>query len=357
MINGKTVCLNMIVRNESVVIKRCLASVRNIIDYWVIVDTGSVDGTQQLIQDFSRDIPGELHERSWVNFAHNRNEALNLARNQADYILFIDADDGFEIADSFMNVQLDQDYYYILLCGCGVIYHRILMINNHPGWVWQGVVHECLSNGSKVTGKILEGIVCRVSASSGRRSFDPDKDLRDAQLLEQELIKNPSDARTVFYLGQSYRSAGKRKEALKYYEQRALMPANKSEEIFWSLYLSGCIQQDLLMDSERFINSLCNAHLENPARAEPLYRLANYFNQIANYILAYLLAKRAAAISIPAFYAAIESSVYDYGAAYELVRSAFCLGYYDEVRSVGDKLLLNKNLPQGHRKTILNMLC
>src|SRR5574340_542399 len=89
----KTICLNMIVKNESKVIERCLASVKPIIDTWVIVDTGSTDGTQAIVREFLKDIPGELHERPWVNFGHNRNEALELARGKADYLLLIDADD------------------------------------------------------------------------------------------------------------------------------------------------------------------------------------------------------------------------------------------------------------------------
>ena len=73
-----TICLNMIVKNEAHVIRRCLDSVRPFIDCWVIVDTGSTDGTQELIREVMRDIPGELRERPWKNFAHNRNEALSL---------------------------------------------------------------------------------------------------------------------------------------------------------------------------------------------------------------------------------------------------------------------------------------
>ena len=40
----------MIVKNESKIIKRCLDSVKDHIDYWVIVDTGSTDGTQDIIK-------------------------------------------------------------------------------------------------------------------------------------------------------------------------------------------------------------------------------------------------------------------------------------------------------------------
>lgn len=88
--------LNMIVKNETAVILRCLKSVKPWIHSWAIVDTGSTDGTQQLIQDFMQDLPGKLFERPWQNFGFNRTEALQLAQDpslpHADYLMFIDAD-------------------------------------------------------------------------------------------------------------------------------------------------------------------------------------------------------------------------------------------------------------------------
>jgi len=86
----KTICLNMIVKNESKVITRCLESIKPILDYWVILDTGSTDGTQQIIKNFMKDIPGELHEDAFVNFEYSRNKALDFAKGKADYVLFID---------------------------------------------------------------------------------------------------------------------------------------------------------------------------------------------------------------------------------------------------------------------------
>jgi len=82
------ICLNMIVRNEAHIIHELIASVAAHIDSWVIVDTGSTDGTQELIRRLmaERGIPGELFERPWRNFGSNRTEALELAQGRGDYI-------------------------------------------------------------------------------------------------------------------------------------------------------------------------------------------------------------------------------------------------------------------------------
>ena len=79
--NGKTLCLNMIVKNEMANLERCLAAVADHIDCWVIGDTGSTDGTQDFIKSFfaARDIPGELHSFPFENFEQARNAALDCA--------------------------------------------------------------------------------------------------------------------------------------------------------------------------------------------------------------------------------------------------------------------------------------
>ncbi|WP_229885463.1 glycosyltransferase, partial [Streptomyces tanashiensis] len=82
-----SICLCMIVKNEAAVIERCLASVRGLVDTWVISDTGSTDGTQELIRKALDGIPGELHEETWVNFGHNRSLNIAHALGRADYLL------------------------------------------------------------------------------------------------------------------------------------------------------------------------------------------------------------------------------------------------------------------------------
>src|ERR1700722_18328602 len=189
-----TICLNMIVKNESKVIKRCLASLLPIIDYWVIVDTGSTDETQQIIKDFMKEngVPGELYERQWIDFSHNRNEALNLARGKADYVFFIDADEYLVYESDFKLPHLDKDFFYVTISHSGSKYSRIHLINNHLDWEWVGVLHELIIPPPSRSYATLEKVV-NIFTTEGARSQDPQKYQKDAQLLETALRKDPSN--------------------------------------------------------------------------------------------------------------------------------------------------------------------
>src|ERR1700757_899707 len=109
------ICLNMIVRNEAHIIRETLESVTPYISSWVIVDTGSDDGTQDLIRDHMArlGIPGELYERPWRDFGHNRTEALNLAQGHGDYIWVMDADDIVVGTPDFNQLSVDS---YLMRC-------------------------------------------------------------------------------------------------------------------------------------------------------------------------------------------------------------------------------------------------
>lgn len=114
MQNNKTICLNMIVKNESAIIEETLQNILDHIpiDYWVISDTGSTDNTIPIIESFfkRRNVPGEIHRDAWVNFGHNRNIALKKCHGKSDYVFFFDADDRF-YGDFQLPSQLDKDVY------------------------------------------------------------------------------------------------------------------------------------------------------------------------------------------------------------------------------------------------------
>jgi len=318
------ICLNMIVKNESKVIKRCLASVKSLIDYWVIIDTGSDDGTQGVIREYMKNIPGQLFERTWVDFAYNRNEALSLAKDKGHYILFIDADDWLQISKGFKLPELIQNYYAIDFLHGQCRSMQVLLVNNRIDWKWEGVIHEAIDY-SAASGEYLKGIV-KWNAHDGNRSIDLRlKNLRDAQTLEIALKDEPENSRYVLHLGGCYEAAEKYALALDSFEKRILMGGDP-RELFFSLYRIGALQERLGMKPEIFINSYLRAYLYRPHRLEPLYCLANYFIQTNCYLLGYLIARFA--LSIPFFddFYFTQYPIYEYGLKDQMSQCASLLG-------------------------------
>jgi glycosyltransferase involved in cell wall biosynthesis len=344
-----TVCLNMIVKNETRVIRRCLESAKPLIDYWVIVDTGSTDGTQGVIREFLKDIPGELHERPWVNFEHNRNEALELAKSKADYTLFIDADDLFAFEPGFKRQNLDKDAYSIRIKFNDLLYERTQLIKNCNEWKWAGVVHEVLVPSDPVTYGQLEGVTLQI-IGGGDRSQNPQKYKNDAKLLEAELKKDPTQTRTAFYLAQSYRDAGMYEEAIKMYERRAAM-GGWDQEVFWSYYQIGILQEELNYPEEAIAKSYLKAFNFRPTRAEPLYRLANYYRLKENYFMAYLFSHFGMRLQFPKDLLFVETWVYDYGIHLEYSIASYWINRYEE-SYVACQQLLAKKLPQNIRECV-----
>lgn len=349
------VCLNMIVKNESQVICRCLESVKPLIDYWVIVDTGSTDGTQQIIKEFMKDIPGELHERPWINFAHNRNEALSLAKETADYLFFIDADDCMEIDPDFIMPDLQLDGYYINInYGENLNYSRIQFINARSDWSWGGVVHEALVGPPGARYGRLEGVWMKI-IGGGDRSSDPKKFERDAQILEEALQEDPANTRNVFYLAQSYRDLGELHLALNVYERRVAL-GGWTEEVFWSLYQIALLHERMEHSEAVILYNYLRAYNYQSDRIEPLYRLANYYRRKGRYLLGYLIAQFA--LEMPVMDQALfyEKWMHQYGVMLEYSICAYWIGRYEEAYEASQHMLSDDHLPNYVRECVMKNL-
>ncbi len=340
----KTLCLNMIVKNESHVIKRCLDSVKSIIDYWVIIDTGSTDGTQLIIQEVLKDIPGQLHERPWVNFEHNRNEALKAARNKADYFFICDADEILEIIEPFNKTAWNKDFYMLKAKGEVSDFFHPNIISNDPGWHWEGVLHECIMHTRKMEGEILHTAYMK-RPQDGARSQDPDKLTKDIAILQEASQKEPWNARHIFYLAQTYTAADDLPSALKYYKKRTLMHGDK-DELFWTLFRIGCVEEMLGKPEETIIASYCRAHQHTPYRAEPLERLASYYNRHKCPSLAYAIGKLGIQMRTPtALNSDFYAWVYEYGLLAQLAEAALSLNLFKEAIEYYQDLLKKPTLP------------
>jgi glycosyltransferase involved in cell wall biosynthesis len=334
---NQTLCLTMIVRNESRVIERCLASVHALISAWVIVDTGSTDGTQAIVRHYLDDVEGELIERPWVDFAHNRTEALTYARGKADYLLIIDADEVLSFDPAFRWPELTEDAYSIETRFDRLSYRRVQLVKNTGDWYYCGVLHEYITASEQKQVIPLHGVV-NLPRRDGARSADPHKFKRDALTLEQALLDEPDNARYVFYLAQSYRDAGEYELALKAYQRRAAMDGDP-EERWYARYQGGLMRLLLGEPWEKVLNALLEAYADRPTRAEPLYRIATYYRERKAYPLAALFAQQALSIDYPTDNLFVETSIYAYGIAFEYAICCYWAGQHTLAIELNNRIL------------------
>ena len=213
----------MIVKNETKIIRHCLESALPLVDYILVVDTGSTDGTQQMIRDFlaEHNVKGAVIDEPWRDFAYNRSFALERLREveDVDYAMIIDADDTLELDAGFdpraFKAQMTHDLYDVPVRHGGIAHHRPQLFSNRLPFSFKGVVHEYLEappgNLSRETAK---GFAIRAS-TGGARSQNPRKYQDDAAVLERALATETDPfliSRYTFYLAQSYKDCGERGE-------------------------------------------------------------------------------------------------------------------------------------------------
>lgn len=216
---GPTLCLNMIVKNESKILMRMFDAVVDIIDCYCICDTGSTDNTPELISDYfiTKCIPGKIIHEPFKNFAHNRNVALWACKGLADYVILLDADMILKVSEKFDKKALTQDYYHIFQGNETFYYQNVRIVKNNGLYSYVGVTHEYVntptgSRGGKVFDKKV--IFIHDIGDGGAKS---DKFKRDIMLLEKGLIDEPHNTRYYFYLGNSYRDHGNKEKAINTY--------------------------------------------------------------------------------------------------------------------------------------------
>jgi hypothetical protein len=349
-----TLCLNMIVKNESKVITRCLDSMLPHIHSWVILDTGSTDGTQNLIRQHLRGLPGELFEMPWTDFGRARTQALERVGKRADYVLFMDADDILVCPEGFAFPPLTADAYSLHLRmgaeGAALSYSRICVASTQLPWRFQGVLHEALACAVPFQAAHLDGPVIHAS-SEGARSRDPEKYLKDVQVLREALKTEPDNTRDVFYLAQSCRDAGLLEEAIETYLRRAAM-GRWEEEVWFSLFEAARLMELQGWPVGTVAQTYLKAYQARPARAEPLCGLARFYRLREDFHVARMFAAQAMAIPRPADLLFLDEGCYQWRCLDEYAVASYWTGHARECLEACERLLTERPLPAAERPRV-----
>lgn len=241
--------LCMIMKNETHIVKECLDSIAPFISTYVIVDTGSTDGSQKYVRKImdGHGITGTVYDRPWRGFGPSRTESLELCKGKMDYAFCMDCDDyvsgSINWKEVFANGQQPSAFRVLIKHGA-MQQRRHHLFKVSDGWKYRGVIHEfpeCPNRGTIVD---LPDTLWINARTMGDRSKDPQKYQKDAETLLNEIHRleklctfpkgttlTPQQeqeirdhrgmiARYTFYLAQSYRDCGKPDNSIKWYTKR-----------------------------------------------------------------------------------------------------------------------------------------
>ena len=284
--NYTTLCLNMIVKNESKIITRLLDSVVDIIDCYCICDTGSTDNTIQVIHDYfdKKNKPGKIIQEPFRDFCYNRNFALTSAMGMSDYILLLDADMQLVITNFDKQLLPKHDAYSILQGNEHIQYPNTRIIKNNTMFTYVGLTHEYISHPSNCINCILDSDSIFIK-DIGDGGCKDNKFERDVQLLTQGIIDEPTNARYHFYLANTYYDTNMYEDAIKIYRKRIEL-GGWVEELFYSYFRIGLCYKNK-NDMQSAIYEWWNAFNVLPDRLESLHLIIEHYRIIGKHALAH----------------------------------------------------------------------
>lgn len=314
------VCAALMIKNEEKRLRVSLDSVFGVVHEVYIYDTGSTDGSLNVLKEWSEEtkIPVFIKQDMNVSsedfdFSFHRNILLEWIDNEftGDFVLLLDSNDEVKgklelrewLKSEHINktdtcsYSINQQWYD----GNGIAsYWNVRIIKPRSNMRYKLRRHEYIHKTDQEIyehGKLPLGIVWFQD-----RQYDNEKSMgrleTDKKLLLQDYEEDKSNARIIYYLAQTCNALGDYEEAMKYYKERTTMEGNNKEEILQSYTQLGFLSTKLEKPFEEISGWYLSAY-KFWNRAEPLTFLANYCVSIGEYKLAYMFITEACSVGFP----------------------------------------------------------
>jgi tetratricopeptide (TPR) repeat protein len=328
--------LVMIVKNEAKRISEVLASYLGCIDSYTILDTGSVDGTQELIRKELDGVPGTLHEEPFVDFATSRNRALELHGISTVFTMMPNGDvlsGGPELRAFLEAHRHGPAGAYRVRISPGHYYHPLVM-RTGTGWHYKWRTHEC-AMGPNV-GDMIPGVI--VNRNRGARTDEEWRArwTRDLDLLDRDRAEDPKDPRPYFYLGQTHECLGQYEQALTFFERRTEL-GGYFDEVYEAKFRVGKMKAKLNRPWAEIQQAYFEAYAHDPRRAEPLYAISEHWYDKSQHHIARIFAVAAAELPKPPTDLFLDEEIYSWKGADRAAISSFYAGYKDDGRRWAEK--------------------
>lgn len=307
--------LHFICKDEAHVIGKMLESAKTITDLIVANDTGSTDGTQDIIKKFGEDnnIPTYVFERPFDNFENSRNHSMEKLREVATELkwdldkshgFWFDCDETLVFDKDFKKNQFTKDLYMINTYIKQMKYTRNTFFKLSKPFKWYGPVHEfIICDEKKISSGLAEGVHVAVEMTGASWQGDVPAKYKDhAFKLEAYVDNDRSDPRWLFYTAQSYHDSAtipnnkleneeRLRRASKYYKERVSRPDGYPEERYYAQFRVGAISMRLEEPWSKTKTELLKAYSIEPMRAESIKMIIDYYVKMSEWDMAYLYSK------------------------------------------------------------------
>jgi tetratricopeptide (TPR) repeat protein len=327
--------LVMIVKNEAKRIASVIASYRPFIDAWTILDTGSTDGTQDLIRGALDGVPGALHEEPFVDFATSRNRALELHGTATVFSIMPNGDvlSGGAALVSFLEAhRSDRAGAYRARISPGHYYHPLVM-RCGAGWRYKWRTHECATGDN--LGPQIPGVTVVRDRGSRTDAEWRQRWTRDLDLLNRDRADDPADPRPYFYLGQTHECLGQHAQALAFFERRTEL-GGYFDEVYEAKFRVAKMKAALDRPWSEVQDAYLAAHALDPRRAEPLHAIAEHWHNQEEHALTRLFAVPAADLPKPPTDLFLDEEVYRWRAADLAAVSSYYTGRKEAGRRLAE---------------------
>jgi tetratricopeptide (TPR) repeat protein len=207
----------LIVRDEARFLPTCLASIRDVADEIVVVDTGSVDDSVEIARSFG----AVVVERPWTHdFSAARNAALELATGR--WILYIDADEHLApVVPAEVHALLDgaeeAAFRILLRPNAGYTPYREYRLWRHDDRIrFEGVIHERVVPAIHAVARADDrpiGTADLLLEHAGYEGDQTRKHLRNLPLLQVQVERDPQNLFVWNHLAKVLSGLGREAEA------------------------------------------------------------------------------------------------------------------------------------------------
>jgi glycosyltransferase involved in cell wall biosynthesis len=368
--------LNFICKDESHVIGKMLESCKTITDLIVVNDTGSTDGTQDIIRKFGEDnnIPTYVFERPFDDFEKSRNHAMTKLRDVVQELgwdankvhgYWFDCDETLVIDPKFNKDQFVNDLYMINTFIGQMKYTRNTFFKVSKPFRWYGPIHEFIvCDEQNISSGLAENIHVDVKMTGASWQGDiPTKYKNHAFVLEKYIDANRQDPRWIFYTAQSYHDSAsipdnreeneeRLRRAMKYYKERVNRTDGYAEELYYSQFRVGTIMRSLEEPWNLTHQELLKAYNMDPVRGESIKIIIDYYLQMNEWNMAYLYSKFAKVNfhgknPYPNRLLFVDEALYIWKFAEAHAAACFYTGRMDEAKATYQEIVnLSKTQPQ-----------